>query len=122
MEQAKVTMAKIRSGKTIDARTDPAEYLSSLVRNLSNKQVTETRVTETTSLLDSPDDSVRYQAATALGNMGPAAKSAFPKLEKMLPAADSANGTITSASGIRYAPLKMGVEPPLPSKCSQIAG
>ena len=119
--QIKETMAKARTDKTVDARTEAAEHLASLTRKISSKEVTEALVTDITSLLDSPDDSVRYWVATALGNLGPAAKAAVPKLEEMLPKADCINGAITSASGIRYALIKMGVKPP-PSKCGQVAG
>ena len=122
MEQIKETMAKVRSDKTVDARTDAAEHLASLTRKISSKEVTETLVTDLTSLLDSPDDSVRYWVAWALGNLGPAAKAAVPKLEEMLPEADCLNGVITSASGIRYALVKMGIKEPPPPKCARIAG
>lgn len=121
-EQIIETMAKVRSDKTVDARTKAAEHVASLTQKISSKEVTETLVTDLTSLLDSPDDSVRYWMATALGNIGPAARSAVPKLEKMLPEADCINGAITSAGGIRYALVKMGVKPPPPSKCDRIAG
>jgi hypothetical protein len=59
---------------------------------------------------------------TALGNLGPVAKSAVPKLQEMLPKADCINGAITSASGIRYALIKMGIKPPPRPKCGRIAG
>jgi len=122
MKQIKETMAKVQSDKTVDARTDAAEHLASLTRKISSKEVTETLVTDLTSLLDSPDDSVRYWVAWALGNLGPAAKAAVPKLEEMLPKADCLNGVITSASGIRYALVRMGVKEPPPPKCVRIAG
>jgi hypothetical protein len=80
-------------------------------------------VTDITSLLDSLDDSVRYWVAVALGNLGPAAKAAVPKLEEMLPKADCINGAITSASGIRYALINMGVKPPTSPECrGRVAG
>jgi HEAT repeat protein len=120
MEQIKVTMAKVQSDKTVDARTEAAEHLASLTRKISSK-VTEALVADLTSLLDSPDDSVRYWVARALGNLGPAAKVAVPKLQEMLPKADCINGAITSASGIRYALIKMGIKPPPPPKCVRIA-
>jgi HEAT repeat protein len=121
MKQIKETTTKIQSDKTADARTEAAEHLASLTQSISSKEVTEALVTDITSLLDSPDDSVRYWVATALGNLGPVAKAAVPKLEEMLPKADCINGAITSASGIRYALLKMGIKPP-PPKCGRIAG
>jgi HEAT repeat protein len=122
MQQIKVAMAKVRSDKTVDARTEAAEHLASLTQKISSNEAPATLVTDITSLLDSPDDSVRYWVATALGNIGPAAKAAVPKLEEMLPKADCINGAITSASGIRYALIKMGVKPPPPPKCGRIAG
>jgi len=122
MNQIKETMVKVRSAKTVDARTEAAEHLASLAQKISRKEVKEPLVTDITSLLDSPDDSVRYWVARALGNLGPAAKAAAPKLEEMLPKAECINGAITSASGIRYALIKMGIKPPAPPKCDRIAG
>jgi hypothetical protein len=105
MEQIKVTMVKVRCDKTVDARTEGAEHLENLTQSFSSKDVTDALVSDLLSLLDSPDDSVRYWVARALGNLGPAAKAAVPKLEEMLPKADCINGAITSASGIRYPAL-----------------
>jgi len=122
MKQIKETMAKVRTVKTVDARTEAAEHLASLTQKIGSKEVTEALVTDITSLLDSSDDSVRYWVAMALGNLGPAAKSAVPKLEELLPKADCISGAITSASGIRYALIKMGIKPPSPPKCGQTAG
>ena len=121
MKQIKETMVKVRSEKSMDARTEAAEHLARLTQKINGKEVTEALVTDMTSLLDSPDDSVRYWVATALGNLGPVAKAAAPKLRGMLPRADCINGAITSASGIRYALIKMGIEPPPPPKCERIA-
>ncbi|MDR3741404.1 MAG: HEAT repeat domain-containing protein [Terracidiphilus sp.] len=122
MKQINEAIAKVRSDKTVDARTEAAEHLASLTKKINAKEVTAALVTDITSLLDSPDDSVRYWVATALGNLGSAAKAAVPKLEKMLPEADGINGTITSASGIRYALIKMGIKPPPPPRCVRITG
>jgi HEAT repeat protein len=122
MKQIKATMAKVRSDKTLETRTEAAEHLANLTQRISSEEVTEALVTDITSLLDSPDDSVRYWVATALGNLGPAARAAVPKLQKMLPKADCLNGAITSASGIRYALVKMGIKPPPPPECGRIAG
>jgi HEAT repeat protein len=122
MKQIKETTAKVRADKTVDARTEAAEHLASLTQKIGSKEITEALITDITSLLDSPDDSVRYWVATALGNLGPAAKAAIPKLEEMLPNADCIDGAITSASGIRYALIKMGIKPPPPPKCGKIAG
>lgn len=122
MNQIKEATVKARSEKTVNARTAAAEHLAFLTQKINGREVTHTLVSDITSLLDSPDDSVRYWVATALGNLGPAAKAAAPKLEAMLPKADCINGAITSASGIRYALIKMGIKPPPPPKCNPIAG
>ncbi len=122
MKQINEAIARVRSDKTVDARTEAAEHLASLTQKIPGKEATEALVADIASLLDSPDDSVRYWVARALGNLGLAAKSAAPKLEGMLPKADCINGTITSASGIRYALIKMGIKPPPPPKCGRIAG
>lgn len=122
VNQIKETMVKVRSDKTVNARTEAAEHLASLTQKIPGKEVTEALVSDIASLLDSPDDSVRYWVARALGNLGPAAKLAAPKLEELLPRADCTNGAITSASGIRYALIKMGIKPPPPPKCDRIAG
>lgn len=122
IKQIEDTLAKVRSYKTVDARTEAAEHLASLTHQISGKEVTDALVADIISLLDSPDDSVRYWVAIALGNLGPVAKAAIPKLEQMLPKADCINGTVTSASGIRYALTKMGIKPPPPPNCHRIAG
>lgn len=122
VNQINETLTKIRSEGTVNSRTEAAEQLASLTRKVSHKEVSEALVTEIASLLDSPDDSVRFWVATALGNLGPLAKPAAPKLEKMLPSADCINGAITSASGIRYALIKMDIKPPPPPKCDRISG
>ena len=122
IEQIEATVPQIRSGKTIEARTQAAEHLASLTQKVSGNDVTEKLVNDLTSLLDSPDDSVRYWVAWGLGNLGPAAKAAVPKLEEMLPKADCLNGVITSASGIRYALGRMGVKEPSRPKCVPDAG
>ncbi|MGB6686579.1 MAG: hypothetical protein WBE76_01915 [Terracidiphilus sp.] len=59
MNQIKETMAKVRSDKTADTRTVAAEHLARLTQKISGKEVTQALVTDITSLLDSPDDSVR---------------------------------------------------------------
>lgn len=122
MRQIEKDIAKIRTCNSVDGRTDAAERLAKDVQKLSNSENKDALVIDLIDLLDSSDDSVRYWIAISIGNMGAAAKAAIPKLEAMLPQADRINGAITSASGIRYALIKMGVKLPPPSKHEVIAG
>lgn len=121
-EQINKAVSQVRAEKTVDARTAAAEHLANLARKLGSKEVTVKLVNDLTSLLDSPDDSVRYWIAVALGNLGPAAKAAAPKLKEMLTKADCIDGAITSANGIRYALIKMGIKLPASRNCGLIAG
>lgn len=122
-KQLEAAIVRVRSAKTVDARTDAAERVANLTRRIRPNTVSDKVVGELVSLLDSPDDSVRFWVATALGNLGLRAKVAIPKLRELLPKADCLNGAITSASAIRYALIKMGVKPPPPPKgCKPIAG
>jgi HEAT repeat protein len=121
-EQINKAVSQVRAEKTVDARTAAAEHLANLARKLSSKEVTVKLVNDLTSLLDSPDDSVRYWIAVALGNLGPAAKAAAPKLEEMLAKAECINGAITSADGIRYALIKMGIKLSASRNCGRFAG
>ena len=51
MRQIKEAIAKVRSDKTVDARTEAAEHLASLTQKISSKEATEAPVTDITSLL-----------------------------------------------------------------------
>ena len=59
-EQIKESIAKARSDKSLDGRTEAAAHVATLTKRISSKEVTEGLVTDLISLLDSPDDSVRY--------------------------------------------------------------
>lgn len=120
--QMQHTMDCVKAFNTVDQRTAAAEHLAGLAEKISRNEITEQTIADLISLLDSPDDSVRYWVATSLGHLGPYAKAAIPKLQALLPKADCLNGAITSASGIRYALKQMGVTPPPPPNCQRIAG
>ncbi len=122
MEQIRSTIANVRAAPSQDERREAAQHLATLVKSAGVKHFPEKLVTDITSLLDSSDDTVRYWVATAIGNIGPDAKSAIPRLKKMLPAADCINGAITSASGIRYALTRLGVKHLRSKICPRIAG
>src|SRR5690242_19949328 len=66
IKQIEHTILKVRSDKTVDARTKAAEHLARLTHQISGTQITNGLVSDIMSLLDLPDDSVRYWVATAL--------------------------------------------------------
>ena len=114
MKQLKTSIAKVRTGKTSEIRTEAAKHLFKLTRGADPKEVDDRTIDELASLLDNSDDSVRYWTARCIGNLGPRAKLVAPKLLKMLPEADRLRGSKTSASGIRFALEQMGITPPPP--------
>jgi hypothetical protein len=120
--QLSETMAKVRNGKTVNSRTDAAEHLETLTRRINPHAVDETTLTAMVSLLDTQEDSVRGWVAASLGNLGPRAKVAVPRLLKLLPEVDCLRGSLTSASAIRLALQRMGEIPPPRPKCDWRAG
>jgi hypothetical protein len=117
MDQIKETIMRVRTGGTVDARTDAAEHLAQLARKADPKVVDDETINEMISLLDSPDDSVRAWVAAALGYLGPRAKSAIPKLLSILPLSDCLTVSLSSAPAIRLAITRMGETPPPPPNC-----
>src|SRR5258706_9922519 len=83
-EQLTETVAKVRTGATSAARTEAAEHLAELTRGIDPNQIDDGTISELVSLLDVPEDSVRYWVARCLGNLGPRARIAVPKLQKIL--------------------------------------
>lgn len=108
------TIVKVRTGDPLTAR-EAAEHLSQMTRRMNPKSVPDQTVTDLISLLDIPDDLVRYWVARSLGNLGPLARAAIPQLHKLLAEVDCVQGSKTSASGIRFALTQMGVPPPPPA-------
>ena len=122
VRQIEDAIAKIRSDRTLNAKVPDAERLATLTKKINSQEVTEQLVANIISLLGSPGDPAVYWVAKSLGNLGPVAKAAIPRLLEMLPEADCVNGVITSANGIRYALIQMGVKPPAPPNCTPFAG
>lgn len=118
-QQLKETMAKVRNGDTSTSRTDAAEHLATLTRGIDPHKVDDSTLADLVSLLDTQEDSVRYWVAASLGNLGPRAKAAVPKLLKLLPQVDCLRGSLTSAPAIRHALKRMGETPPPPPKCDE---
>lgn len=123
LTQMQEMIVKARIGTDVQARTNAAERVSALAHEINPNKVDDKTLADLVNLLDSPDDSVRFWVAIALGNIGPRARVAVPKLEELLPSADCLNGPITSASGIRRALTRMRIKPPPPpANCHPISG
>ncbi len=101
-------------------QSDTGPYLNHLTNRIDPKEIDDKTLESMESLLDSDDDLIRYWGAIALGNLGPRAKPAIPKLRKLFHTADCLNGPITSADAIIYAFLRIGVKPP-PRTCPRIS-
>lgn len=104
----------VKQGKSATIRTDAAQQLAELTEKVDPKTVDDTTIKELICLLDSTEDSVRLWIAASLGNLGPRAKAAAPKLLELLPEADRLRGSLTSAPAIRLALTRIGVNPPPP--------
>lgn len=121
MGQISRAIRDVRRGATFESRVDAAERLANVTEGIDSMFIPPAVVDDIRELLDSPSDPVRYWAAMALGHLGSAAEAAIPELLKILPAAECVDGVITSASGIRYALMKLKAWPPrsMPPTCSR---
>jgi hypothetical protein len=119
-QELSAAIAELRSGKhevEPDANKDDAgEHLAHLIRRTKPDQVDDRTIADIESLLDSSNDYIRFWAAASLGELGPRAKIALPKLLQLLPVVDCLQGDLTSASAVRRALMRIGaVKPPFPS-------
>jgi hypothetical protein len=109
-------MQRIRSANSSVAQTEAAEHIAWLTRQMDPQKINDETIGELVSLLDRNEDSVRAWIAASLGNLGPRARVAVPKLRKLLPEADCLPGELTSAPFIRLA-LERMMETPPPVRC-----
>ncbi len=114
--QVAESVESVRRGDDASARTDAAERLFELTRGERSRGLGNDSISEIASLLDWPEDSVRYWVARSLGNFGPRGRLAIPKLKNVLSQVECLRGSKTSASGVRFALKQMG-EPTPHSKC-----
>lgn len=105
---------KVKNNPTPMSRTEAAEMLAQSLKKVDPEKVKEQVLDDIIQLLESKEESVQAWIAVGLGNLGPRAKKAAPKLIRMLPEAERTDGSLTSASAIRMALTKMGVTPPPP--------
>jgi len=105
------------------SKDDAGVHLAHLIHLAKPDQIDDKTIADIGSLLDSPNDYIRFWAATSLGELGPRARMAIPKLLALLPAVDCLNGAITSASAVRLALVRIGkLRPPIPACNDRIAG
>ena len=119
MKQLTETMAKVKRGETLMVQRDAAEHLAELTRKIDPKKVNDKALADLVSLLDMPDEPTRFWVAASLGNLGPRARIAIPRLRKILKEVDCLPGAVTSADAIRHALTRIGVRPP-PSNCERL--
>jgi hypothetical protein len=117
MKQLTETIAKVRTSEVSAARTEAAAHLVGLTRKIDPNEIDDKTLGDLVSLLDSWDDSVVDAAAVSLGNLGPRAKSAVPKLLEILPGVDCLWVDASSAPDIRNAIKLIGAPTPPPPKC-----
>jgi hypothetical protein len=103
---------KVRTAATSLIRDEAARHLAELTRTIDPKQIDDKTITDLVSLLDSAPG--RYWVAMSLGNVGPRAKIAIPKLKQLLAEEECRRVSKSAADGFRYALRRMGVVPPLP--------
>jgi HEAT repeat protein len=113
-KQIKTTIKEINSQNSAMARANAAQLLEELTKKVNPASVSDATLEDMIKLLDSNEESVRLWVAAALGDLGPRANKAAPKLLRMLPEADKTSGSLTSAPFIRSALVRMGVTPPPP--------
>jgi hypothetical protein len=105
-------IAEIRKIKTPVARYKAAEKLAAITDEKDCSAVNDKTIRALISLLDIDDDGVRMWAASALGDIGPRARAAAPKLIRILSVSDCMTWDHSSAATIPIALKRMGVEPP----------
>ena len=105
-------IAKVRKAKTPATRYKAAERLGAITYEQDCSVVSDETIQALISLLDIEDDGVRMWVASDLGDIGPRAKAAAPKLISILSVSNCMTWDHSSASTIPIALKKMGVDPP----------
>jgi HEAT repeat protein len=115
-QQVSETITVVRTAKSPTERTMAAMHLCEITHGDASRQVDDESLLRIIALLNTNNDAVRYWVALCLGNFGPRAKPATPKLLEILNHIDGANAGKTSAPAICVALKRIGAEVP-PSKC-----
>lgn len=106
------SIQRIKDEKSPSLRTSYAQQLAESIRS-TKPDVSDAEIDELAKMMSDRDDSVRYWIATSIGYLGPRAKRTVPHLEQALKEKACDTGSKTSASAIRLALTRIGVEPPV---------
>jgi hypothetical protein len=115
-QQLKSAVLTVRRMKTVASRRNAAERLAAVTNERDCRAVSAETIRSVVSLLDINDDIVQMWVAATLGDIGPRAKIAVPKLLSILAVSDCKMWDLSSASSIPVALRKMGEIPP-PRNC-----
>lgn len=94
-----------------------AKRLATLTKKIDPNAIDDKTLKNLTSLLNEPEDSVRFWVTVSIGNLGPRAKEAVPALLKDIREMDCTLGEVTSAGSARVALKRIGVAPPPLTNC-----
>lgn len=118
LEQLARSIARVQTGESRAARDSAAERLPELTKSVRPDQIDDKTLADLVSLLDTWDDEVRVPVALSLGNLGPRAKIAAPKLLEMLPEVDCLMEVdVPPALVVRDALQRIGETPPPSPTC-----
>ena len=84
ISEIKATIERMKTTSSPQSRSDLAGRLAVFCRYVDANDFDQETIDEITDFLGDTDDTVRMFAATALGNIGPRARSAIHALEKAL--------------------------------------
>lgn len=105
-------LSKISSEKSGVHRSRMASELAVRVKELGPECITDKDLSALIDLLKDDDDSVRFFAATMIGNSGPRGVKAITALEEAIADRPCENMALTSAAAIRATLVKFGRPPP----------
>jgi hypothetical protein len=114
-------VVRVNTDNDLMNQIEAARDLAELTRRIYPSHVTDAELTSIESLLDNPNDAVRGWVAGALGNLGPRAKSAVPKLLQLLHDVEEGCPMVrglNSSGAIRLALERIGETPPPPPQCN----
>ena len=107
---------EVHAAPSPTARSEAAEQVADLVRSIrAPEQIDDRTIESLIGLLCLKDDGVRLWVSGALGRLGVRAIAAAPVILRLLPGVDCQMADLNSASSLRVALRRMGVNPPPPS-------